>query len=175
MENNQLWEIRRRLTAGGWSRWAPDATLLLLSPLAGRQRLSWREYDREVSLRAGWCSSAWVLPDDERDQLALASFMERPSGAVEVGDVSPGVRGLAGRMARWSRLCGEVGGSDRRALADLYLALVHFGLLREPAGADRTVELGDFRNVLEALPLSAAERTEEIRAQSRHGGEYAIA
>lgn len=186
MERTQLWELRRDLVAGGWTRWAPDATLLLVSPLAGRQEMRWREYDREVSLRAGWKSSAWVLPESEVDRRALAALLAPTGLAQPVGvpappddlstvDIDADVRRLAERIDRWARLCRDMGAADQVVLADLYRALVRFGLLAEVGGRVRTVAVGASRNVLDALPLTAPERAAELRRQSRRGGDYAIA
>ncbi|GAA1698812.1 hypothetical protein GCM10009765_55280 [Fodinicola feengrottensis] len=158
----RLWTVRRQLTDGGWLRWAPDATTLLVSVFAESSRLPWSGYDEEVTSRAGWKSSPWALPEDDADRTALRLLLagRKPAG----GGAS--VSRLARHMQRWSRVCRTAGAGDQQVLSDLHRALVRFGVLTDTGLLSRrTVGLGEVANVLDVLPLTEAERAEEEQAQ----------
>lgn len=157
------WAVRRQLADGGWGRWAPDAAIMLVSVFAQTRRMPWRAYDEEVSIRAGWGSSPWALPEKEADRGALQLLL---AGRETPAPDAP-VSRLAARIQRWSRLCREAGAADQKVLSDLHRALVRFGVLTDTgrASINRQVGLGEPVNVLDVLALSPAERLDEERAQ----------
>jgi hypothetical protein len=160
-----LWTVRRRLTDGGWARWAPDATTLLVSVFAEAGQLSWAGYDEEVTSRAGWRSSPWALPEDDADRGALQVLLAGRS-PLAVGVASQPVYGLARRIQRWSWLCRKAGAGEQHVLSDLHRALVHYGVLTDTGAGDRRqVGLGEVPNILDVLPLTDTERLEEEHAQ----------